>query len=272
MKERDGDDTIQFETIRLQDFLNWYERHLLSIASFDVDDLLTALSRLDNNAIILKNLATEHKRSLAILSSSQNNKAQKIFDQIDALALFLPNSSNSSATPVSSSATSSAISNKAPHAQIQTQVLSILPDSEQLRDIMLKNKSKLTDLASSKKTDAGKAKANLKSSNGSSSVSAPSSSQPSRDRDGGPARKDKSAAAGAAGLNGAGGSGMGDVATVRQEARHGLLLLEELETLIGRKSFMSVHSTDSSCLCIYMYVCKAVCVYVFSSYMCVYLR
>eukprot|EP01035_Chromulina_nebulosa_P008578 gene8578-11628_t len=217
MKEGDGDDTIQFETIRLQDFLNWFERHLLSIASFDVDDLLTALSRLDDNTMILKNLASEYKSSLAILSTSQNNKAQKIFDQIDALALFLPNTSTSS---VSSSTTSSAVSNKAPQAQTQSQVLSILPDSEQLRDIMLKNKSKLTDLASSKKTDAGKAKANLKSSSGSSSVSAPSSSQPSRDRDGGPARKDKSAAAGAGGLSGAGGSGVGDVATVRQEARH----------------------------------------------------
>ena len=278
MKDGDSGDTIQFETIRLQDYLNWFERHLISIASFDLDDLLTALSRLDDNTITLKNLASEYKSSLAVLSPSQSNKAQKIIDQIDALALFLPNastisppssSSNSSATPLPSSASSSSSSSSSSSTSISNKaappVLSTLPDSEQLRDIILKNKSKLKsveDLASSsRKVDAGKAKAGgVKSSSGSSSsVPASASSSSSLPSHGGPARKaDKSGAA--VPVAGAGAMVLGgDVGTVRQEARHGLLLLEELEALIVRKSFMLVDSIDISCLYVCMYVC--ICVY-----------
>ena len=242
----DGEDnnTSQYETVQLQDYLHWFERHLLAIASYDLEDLLGTLFCLDENTTILKNLASEYKSSLAVLPLSQNNKAQKIFDQIEALAIFLPNSPSfptpmavPTATSVSSSAASS-YNNKGPHLQTQVQILSILPDSELLKDTLLKNKSKLKaleDLASAKKIDAGKAKASLKGSSGSSSSAAPPfpSLLLSRDKDNGSAKKDKAAA----GTSGAGGSG-GDMAAVRHEVRRGLLLLEELESLIGRKSFM----------------------------------
>ena len=239
------DNLSLFETVRLQDYLNWFERHLLAIASYDLEDLLSTLFCLDENITILKNLASECKSFLSIPPPSQNNKVQKIFDQIEALASFLPNSASIS-TPVavpspptfSSNAATTTQNSKGPHLQTQVQILSILPDSEQLRDTLIKNKSKLKaleDLASSKKIDMGKAKTNLKSNNGSSSSSAPlfATSLLSRDKDTGSARKDKAAA----GMSGAGGSG-GDMATVRHEVRRGLLLLEELESLIGRKSFM----------------------------------
>ena len=241
------DNLSLFETVRLQDYLNWFERHLLAIASYDLEDLLSTLFCLDENITILKNLASECKSFLSIPPPSQNNKVQKIFDQIEALASFLPNSASIS-TPVavpspptfSSSAATPTQNSKGPHLQTQVQILSILPDSEQLRDTLIKNKSKLKaleDLASSKKIDTGKAKTNLKSNNGSSSSSSSAplfaTSLLSRDKDTGSARKDKAAA----GTSGAGGSG-GDMATVRHEVRRGLLLLEELESLIGRKSFM----------------------------------